>query len=394
MNSAPKLVITKDTHQSTRVDLMMDEKSISRLWLSRFTLHIGVAQVEMDGVGGVGTDEAHRSKGHSRRVLEAAVEHMRQGDAALSMLYGIRDFYPKFGYATAGPDHIAVLTDLQRDSALPPGWSIRALAVEDLPAVHALYALGTAGSTGAIVRDPGCAAWARLDKAARGAKDDACRVVANGEGAVRGYIWRAPWCWYVRHALEPEFKRALVIAEVMADSPAAADAVLAACRRWAGEQPAGKKIREAALAFAPDGPIAAAAMRQDARLARNFSACGGSMARVLDVRRLLEALRPELMARLHTASASFTGSLSIQTDIGAATLRIARKRVAVVEGAARDAELTVSLPQYELARLALGAFPPEDVLARLPEPPEADAARILCALFPLRHAHMHLPDRY
>lgn len=57
--------------------------------------------------------------------------------------------------------------------------------------------------------------------------------------------------------------------------------------------------------------------------------------------------------------------------------------------------LAVSLPQTELARLALGAFPPQDILARLPEPPSEEAARLLlCALFPLRNAHMHLPDRH
>ena len=106
MNSRPELTIRQEPDgSSTRVDLKLDGKSVSRLWLSAHTLHIGEALVRMDGVGGVGTDEAYRSKGYSRRVLEASVEHMIKGDAALSMLYGIRDFYTKFGYATAGPDH-------------------------------------------------------------------------------------------------------------------------------------------------------------------------------------------------------------------------------------------------------------------------------------------------
>src|SRR3954471_6961636 len=101
MNSAPQLSIRREADgRSTRVDLKLDGKSISRLWLSSHTLHIGEALVRMEGVGGVGTDEAYRSKGYSRRVLEASVAHMIEGDAALSMLYGIRDFYTKFGYAT------------------------------------------------------------------------------------------------------------------------------------------------------------------------------------------------------------------------------------------------------------------------------------------------------
>ncbi len=265
---------------------------MSRLWLSHLTLHIGKALVRMEGVGGVGTDEAYRSKGYSRRVLEAAIEHMQKGDAALSMLYGIPDFYPKFGYATAGPDHLVVLTDLERKSGLPLGWSVRPLEPDDVAAVQALYVCNTESAVGSARRDAGCRAWNRVQKAADGSEEDECWVTVGPDGAPHGYLWRAKWCWYVHHALEPEFDRALVLGEAMADGPVAADAVLAACRAWAKEDPAERKVKEVVLAFPPEGPLASAAMRQDARFVRSYSACGGSMARVLNVRRLLEALRP------------------------------------------------------------------------------------------------------
>ena len=186
-----------------------------------------------------------------------------------------------------------------------------------------------------------------------------------------------------------------MLGEVVADGPPAADAVLAACRLWAKEEPAARKVNEVVLGFPPEGPLAAAAMRQDARFVRNYSACGGSMARVLNVRRLLNALQPELTARWSRAQIDFTGILEFHTDIGTAALQIGRKRIAVVKGVAPDpATATVTLPQFELARLALGAFPPEDILARLPEPPSEEAARPICALFPVRSPHMSMPDRY
>jgi hypothetical protein len=398
MNSKPELSIRpEDDGSSTRVELTLDGKSISRLWITPFTLHVGEALVGMDGVGGVGTDEAHRSRGHSRRVIEAAIAHMGQGDAALSMLYGIRDFYPKFGYATAGPDYLAVLTDLELETAMPPGWSARPFAAGDLAAVQSLYATGTARSVGAARRPPDGRVWSKLRSIAADGKKDACRVVIGPDGAVHGYIWRARWCWYVKNALEPNFKQGLVLGEVMADSPNSADALLSACRLWAKEERLVRKtaVKEVVLAFPPVGPLACAAMRQDARLVRNYAACGGSMARVLSVPRLLDQLRPELEARLRAATCAFAGTLTIETDIGTAALAIDRARIKRTgAGSAGDSAPTVKLPQSELARLALGAFPPEDVLARLPESPPGAAAELLAILFPQRHPHMHLPDRY
>jgi hypothetical protein len=152
------------------------------------------------------------------------------------------------------------------------------------------------------------------------------------------------------------------------------------------------------LAVPPDGPVAAAARRQGARFEQRYQACGGSMARVLDVLRLLEALGPEFAARLAAARTTFEGTLRIETEIGSATLAIRPGSVTVQ--AAEGSEtgpgpaLTVRLPQAELARLALGAFPPEEVLARLEVPVHGPACELLHALFPARRPHMYLPDRF
>jgi predicted acetyltransferase len=384
----------EDDGSSTRVDLLQEGKSVSRLWLTPFTIRVGEARVRMDGVGGVGTDEEWRGRGYSRRVIEAAIGHMESGAAALSMLYGIRDFYPKFGYATAGPDYLVVLRDIERDGALPPGWGVRPFRAEDIGAVRALYAAGAA-ATGSAVRPEGGDLASRLLKSEPRDKEPACRLVVGSDGTAHGYIWRASQCWYVRNALQPRFKQAIVLGEVIADGLGAADAVLAACRLWAKEQPAARKIKEVVLAFPPEGPLAAAAMRQDARFVQSYDACGGSMARVVSVPRLLEQLRPELAARVKAERSKFAGTLEIRTDIGTAALRIGPRSVRVTHAAAGNGpRLAVALPQSDLARLALGAFQPEDVLARLPEQPSAAAAELIQLLFPTRHPHMHLPDRY
>jgi hypothetical protein len=405
MLPSPELKYTTEPDGSTRVDLMAGERSISRLWIVPFTLRIGAATVRMDGIGGVGTEKEFRQRGYSRQVLEAAVERMRQGDGALSMLYGIPDFYPKFGYATAGPDHYIALKGRFDDAVLPSGWRARPFAVEDVPALRRLYEENTARQVGAAVRSPEAAPWAKL-AAPEGKGPEECRIVEDPAGQVRGYAWRARWHWYSQMVAgdEPE---ALVIAEAMADGPAAADAVLAACRIWAAEEGerAEHPVKRVLLASPPEGPVAAAALYQSAEMVRRYQRCGSSMARVLRVGRLLESLMPELEERLQVAGWPFQGTLELQTDLGNATLTITSDGITVAsqDHPMRDASFViregetrvrVRMPQSALARLALGAFPPDDLLARLPDPPDERTGRLVAVLFPLRHPHMHLPDRY
>lgn len=408
-----EITFTERPGGEARVDLVADGRSVSRLYINRFTIRVGAATVRMDGIGGVSTEKECRRQGYARRVLEASVQHMQAGDAALAMLYGIPDFYPKFGFATAGPDHFTWLTGSFEGAALPPGWKVRRFTRADLPVLHRLYEQNTAQGVGAAVRAPGAHPWSvLLDPEKQGLEE--CRLVEDSAGQVRAYAWRAKWHWYVG-IIERDQPDAFVISEVMADSPSSADAALAACRQWAAEE-SGKRtepVKRCILSLPPEGPVAAAAMRQSATFVRRFVRCGSSMARVLHVGRLLRALQPELARRLQAAGSHYLGTLHFQTEIGGACLTIRPEGISVAESpepagsqpACTESEaaaaapspaerIEVRLPQADLARLALGVFPPDDSLARLENPPGEEARQLLGLLFPLRHPHMYLPDRF
>jgi hypothetical protein len=380
----------------------------------------------MDGIGGVETKEAHRNRGHARRLLEAAVAHMRRGDAALTMLYGIPDFYPKFGYAPAGPDHFITLQSLSRTDPTPAGFRVRPYTPADLPAIQRIYEQNTATAVGAAVRAPDDPVWHALTPKAEGADGadpasldppsldpaspvETCRVLEEAGSRVRAYAWRGRGFWYV-DSWEEDHPRTMVLGEAMADGPAAADAILDVCAAWAREESAGRSepFERIALGLPPEGHVAAAAMRRHARIEQHYDPAGSSMARVLDVGRLLTSLAPELSERLHRARLRITATLEVRTDEGTSHLRLSPEGVAVAPAPPTGATaalpvgsphngaqtLTLELPQAELARLALGAFPPADTLARLSAPLDAQVRQIVEALFPLRHPHLHLPDRF
>jgi hypothetical protein len=394
----PELRIFPVEEGDRRVELISDGASISRCTIVPFTLRIGAARVRMDGIAAVGTDPAYRMQGHAATVMCAAVEDMRRRDAALSMLYGIMNFYPRFGYATAGPDHLLFLGGLGPEVHLPPGWAVRELAEGDLPVVKALYDLQAAGDVGAALRTEQSRSWQRLS-ALPGTQpaDDGCRVIVRPDGRVAGYAWWAGWHWYARQ-MQQRDPEAFIVAEAFAEDFAAADALLDACRLWAQERSRQREapIRRVCIPAPPGSRLVAAATRQWAEVILRYQPCGQSMARVLDVRRLFQALEPELTARARANGRVRQTLLRFETDLGAATLRLDGSGGVVLassDDAAADA-LRVQLPQSELARLAIGALAPADVLERLEHRPEARAIELLQILFPHRHPHMYLPDRF
>jgi len=379
------------------VVLTMDGEAASECWIIPLTIRVGVATVRVDGIGGVETKPEHRLKGYASRVLRRAIEEMAAGDAAITMLYGIRDFYHRFGYVTAGPEYAVFLYHVRREEPFPSGWMVREFAPSDLPAVRQIYEESTALATGTVLRTPDSRAWHRLLEASGSYPQDECWVAVSPAGEVEGYAWRARWCWSVRDVLEREFPDALSFGEVVARTPGAADTLCAICRRRAAEE--GKS--EALLPVPPDSLIAHAARYTDARLVQLYSANGGSMVRVLSVERLLHALQPELSRQLRLSAQKVAPCrLTLRTELGEGTLLIDEEGVrsgrveAYMTSGQGSRSYILSLPQGVLARLALGFAPADDLCARLPKPLSEEVVSLLKLLFPVRYQHAYLPDRY
>jgi hypothetical protein len=392
--------------------LLLDGRQVSRVVIVPMLMRIGAAVVRMDGIGGVSTEEEFRNRGYSRRVMETAVEQMRRGDAALSTLFGIEDFYQKFGYETTGPEYTVVLPLAEATAptrSLPRGWRFRPLTPGDMPAVMRLYHANTRRATGALVRhdagdDPseterladlnpdarkiGLRAWNRLQGIAVEPGEDACRVLVDQSGRIGAYAWfGANWWMGVRRR---DLPGAFHIAEGMARDAEVADTLLVACRTWAEE--AGSDGDGIALAIPPEGPVAMAAAYEGGQMLGVYTRGGNFMGRVLDLGRLLRLLQPELAARVRSARLPFQGRLTFRTDEDEAAIVI-RDDDVQVDGRASGG-LVVELPQTALARLCLGGFDPADVLARLPNRPNAEVEAVLRALFPRRMPHIYPMDRF
>jgi predicted acetyltransferase len=344
----------------------------------------------MDGIGGVGTDEGRRMQGYGRRVMEAAVRHMVAGDAALTMLYGIPEFYDRFGYVPAGPEHLIHMAAPAGDAApgLPGGWVARPAEMGDIARLEALYESQTAEAVGAGIRTDRSYSTRRMREAASN-KDERLAVVVGPNARIRGYAWHGGGFW-ASDVLERDFPEAWVVSEALAADSEAADAVLALCLQRAGARHTG-----ALIAAPPEGLIASSAQRLGATFERRYQRSGGSMARILSLDRLFGAIAPELRRRTRAAGLRMTRPLRIATEYGSVTVAGGSEKPPAPSGVEGPESDAISIPASELARAVLGACPPEDVLSRTATPRVPPRLRMLfAALFPQRSPHMYVPDRY
>lgn len=366
----------------TRVALMRGDEELSRTLVVPMTIRVGRASLRMDGIGGVETPEQHRNRGYSRRVLEAAVDAMTAGDAVLSTLYGIPHFYPKYGYATLGPEYTIAPASLDERSDLPGGFAAREGAPGDLPALQRLYRDETACAVGPVVRDDDWWVWGKMSKALESGAGEV-RVVERA-GRVAGYAWRASECWWMEQ-ISRDRPPALRIGEAFAADLEAAAAVLAMCRRWATEL----ALPALTLAIPPDCRVGSAAQLQNARVTALYGDEAEFMGRSTGLRALMRAMLPELDARWRVAGLP-PFAVTIATGGERATLSGDETGVAVDAGQPGDIE--VRLDPGTVARLVLGGFEPELALARVGVP--AAMMRVLESLFPKRVPYIYPADRF
>lgn len=90
-------------------------------------IRFGPAALTCGGIAGGGTDEAVRNRGLARRVIGAFIEWMCGERLALSWLFGIPNFYEKFGFAPLLPvvtstftaEHLATLPATPVSAGVP-----------------------------------------------------------------------------------------------------------------------------------------------------------------------------------------------------------------------------------------------------------------------------------
>jgi len=284
----------------------------------------------------------------------------------MSALFGIENYYPKYGFASAlidGQSTVNTRDALDACATL----TVRDYTAADAPAVAALYGAMTAGRSGVVQRDP--ATWAGHRLAAHWSDRFGAFVVLAGE-RVAGYA-----------TFNLDYG-SFAIAEAGYAGPEAFETLLAEAGRLAHE----RSVEKIPFHLPPDDALARYLRRWGCVAEIRHPRRAGGMARIIDQDGLLARLRPvfeERLAGCHPALAPAGGTLVWRTELGVTATPLG--------GAAG---LEVAMPQGRLTQLLLGYRDIDDLLAEPEVHVDPAALPLLRAVCPAGYPYMWPGDRF
>jgi predicted acetyltransferase len=354
-----------------KISLSTQGEEASRLWIFDKIIRIGTAGVRIGGIGGVGTENKHRLKGYASLIMNESTRFMEEHGYDLGFLYGIPDFYDRFGYGVCFGDSILHLktADLQRAT---PDLRTRAYKTSDARAIRRLYNTRNAGLSGSVIRPP---SWKDFGYSP-GFKSHGKAVVAvDTAGRIAGY---AAYTFNESNCLVYEIAGRHQRAFTALSAAIAGRARRAKCKNIDFHVPTDGEFAEFCMRFG---------YRSECQRPRN----AGPMARIIQLEPLFGKLLPQLNLRLKTHRVSFKETIHLKTDIGDVKLKAGPSslRLTGARGGIR-----VRMPQLILAQLILGYRSVSDIINDPGVQIPPNGRPLLQILFPKHNAYMWWSDRF
>ena len=343
---------------------------MSHLSVNDRTMRIGTSTVTIGGIGGVSTQRHHRNKGYSRMCMEASTSLMVREGYDIGFLFGIRDFYDKFGYITCMAEHTLTMDTRDAERA-KSSLRCRPATHTDSPELARIYNRDAASLTGSCKRTP--SRWSGFTMGSFFERKVAARVVTDSKGRVVGYV-----------AYDDETDR-VCASEIVGTGSETYGVIL---HFLAGRA---VKLRREEISFKlpADHPFARWARQFGLVDKTSYPRNSNAMARITNLLSCLQNVSGELGNRVSGRFKST--SFRFLTDVGTCHLAWTGKRL-IVELGGQDS--IVRVRQDHLVQLLMGYRSPADLIAA----DELKAARhlhpILGALFPLHSAQMWWSDRF
>jgi predicted acetyltransferase len=357
--------------------LFYNDEPVSRLWVHDLNVRFGEAIVRMGGIGGVWTEEAYRKRGFARRLLETANDYMRDEGFDIASLFGISDFYERWGYVPAGPEYsLKVWVDNIKGAELKH--RVVDFCEEHRLDVLRIYKHNNLHRICSVVRSP--ESWTGFVRGTDWFVEADVKVFVNECGEVVGYV-----------SLDKVTERTAV-AEVGFATPEVFESMVAFLAQRASEH----GHDEITLLLPPDHEFAIYLRRYGCVATQEFHRSGGFMARIINLESLMAKLSVELSRRVAKES-RFSGcekDFAIVTDIGEVLVRVRSGQVKVETEASGLVAERLELPQGKLTQLLMGYQTIDTLIAARDVHCSPDLIPLLRVLFPPAYPYIWWSDRF
>lgn len=148
---------TTDNTRYHKRELIDNGRDVSWLTVIDYNIRVGNSVLRMAGIAGVGTKEDCRYKGYSRNLMEDTTSYMQQQGYDIALLFGIPDFYYKFGYAVCLAEQAFIMNPKQNDylnSENTYSLKIREAVDSDVQDIISMYNANNNSRTFTLVRYP------------------------------------------------------------------------------------------------------------------------------------------------------------------------------------------------------------------------------------------------
>jgi predicted acetyltransferase len=308
-------------------------------------------------------------KGYSRRVMENSLRWMRREGFDTSMLYGILNFYPKFGFAAAFPGLAWSLAVRDAERVPAREFGITDYKSEHLAAVLKIFHANNLDRTGPMRRDP--KTWQPFRKGSAWGVKTVCKVALSENGDVAGYVV------YDNQPL------AATIIEMSYRTPEVFGALLRLVARLAWEQ----RLERIKLILPEDDLFVAFCKPLGLRLEATFRSDGGAMVRMINLVSALKSVAAELGGRMVRS-----GALNLHTNLDAVGLEWSGEGLAI-RAPLKGAE-TARMPQWVLAQLLYGYLNATALAAQGVLQGSDKALSLLDEMFPARPHFAYTVDEF
>jgi len=370
-----KMVRRRRSGDVWQVMLMDGNERVAGLNLHIMKMRVGSVPVHMAGIGGVGTHEKHRKKGYASRVMWDAIEFMDKKDWEFSLLFGIPDFYHRFGYGVVFPDsELSVKTENLGSAGRP--MRVRAMKQSDLPAVRRLYKALSDDRSGSAARP---SSWDGFVRAAHYTRPGKTVVSTDARGRATGYA-----SWNI-----DEHRKRFNVSEIVGHGPDAHASLSTAMAR----QAARLGHEEVRIFVPPDDPYGQFCSRFGCSWDVRYPRSGGAMGRIIQLDRLFQKLEPELQRRWAQGQAVFSGLLAMETDTGTVGIRLQGRKLTLTSRVTPRAA-RVKLSQLRLTQLIMGYRSIDDLALEKDVTTPIALLPVLDTIFPRKQGYMWWSDRF